>query len=86
MIPLTTYMIFPVTESNKIDFSQVLETSQDTLRRSVDGTLTFVNWYGTGANIPSCLNEIVGSQGTYSYEEILLILAEPTWTAEFRKA
>lgn len=38
------YVIFNVSEIEKIDFSQVLETSAETLRRSVDGTKTFVKW------------------------------------------
>lgn len=38
------YVIFNVNEIEKIDFSQVLETSAATLRRSVDGSKTFVKW------------------------------------------
>lgn len=37
------FMIFPVSELNKIDFDQVLETSADTVRKSVDGLKTFVD-------------------------------------------
>jgi len=81
MIPLTTYMIFPVSEIDKIDFSQVLETSQDTVRKSIDGNLTFVNWYGTSADMPAFLNTVAGTQGPYTYEEILSILSGPEWTA-----
>ena len=85
MIPLTTYMIFPVSELDKIDFSQVLETSQDTVRKSLNGTMTFVNWYGTSADIPDFLNNITGTQGPYTYEEILTILSGQEWTSELRK-
>jgi hypothetical protein len=38
------YLIIPVSEISKIDFSSVNETSADTLRKSVDGTKTFVKW------------------------------------------
>ena len=38
-----TYMIFNVSELEQIDFTQVLETSIDTIRKSVDETKTFVN-------------------------------------------
>ena len=82
MIPLTTYMIFPVSELNKIDFSQVLENSQDTVRKSIDGSLTFINWYGTSADMPEFLNTVAGTQGPYTYEEILSILSGPEWTLE----
>jgi len=37
-----TFVIFSVDEIPLIDFSQVLETSADTLRKSVDSTMTFV--------------------------------------------
>jgi len=38
------FAIFSTTEIDKIDFSLVLETSADTLRRSTDGSKTFVKW------------------------------------------
>lgn len=38
------YLIIPISEIPKIDFSLVCETSADTLRKSVDGTKTFVKW------------------------------------------
>jgi len=36
------YIIFNVNELPLVDFTQVLESSQETVRRSVDGTKTFV--------------------------------------------
>ena len=38
------YVIFNITELSKIDFSQVFETSAETIRRSVDGTKSFVKF------------------------------------------
>ena len=38
------YLIIPASIKQQIDFSQVLETSIDTLRLSVDGTKTFVKY------------------------------------------
>ena len=40
------FAIFSTTELPLINFSEVLETSQDTVRTSVDGSLTFVKWDG----------------------------------------
>ena len=40
------FMIFNVSELDKIDFTQVLETSIETVRKSIDETLTFVKWEG----------------------------------------
>lgn len=38
------YTIFPVSELHKIDFTQVEETSAETVRKSFDETKTFVKW------------------------------------------
>lgn len=40
--PNREFMIFNVSELDKIDFDQVHETSVDTVRKSIDGTRTFV--------------------------------------------
>ena len=72
------FIIFPVSELNKIDFDQVLETSSDTVRKSVDKTKTFVKWNGPVA--PSCISTLTGTEGPYTYDEILTILATPEWT------
>jgi hypothetical protein len=72
------FMIFPVTELSKIDFTQVLETSADTVRVNVDGTLTFVKW--DGELPPSCLADVTDTQGPYTYEEIVAILLGADWT------
>jgi hypothetical protein len=71
------FMIFNVSELPQIDFTKVLETSADTVRRSVDGTLTFVKWDGA---IPQCVIDLTTSEGPYTYDEILAILATSGWT------
>ena len=71
------FMIFNVSELNQIDFTQVLETSAETVRKSVDETKTFVKWDG---NVPDCVNNLTTKEGPYTYEEILVILAGPEWT------
>ncbi len=72
------FMIFSVSELDNIDFTQVLETSADTVRRSVDGTLTFVKWEGT---MPQCVADLTTKQGPYTYTEILEILSGTAWTS-----
>jgi len=72
------FLIFPVAELSKVDFSQVCETSIDTIRKSVDFTKTFVKWDG---EVPAFVAEIEGAEGPYTYEEILVILATEEWSA-----
>ena len=71
------FMIFSVTELDQIDFTQVLETSEDTVRKSVDGSKTFVKWDDM---MPECVSNLTTKEGPYTYEEILEILATPEWT------
>jgi len=71
------FMIFNVSELNDIDFNEVLETSADTIRKSVNQSKTFVKWEG---NIPTCLNNLTTKEGPYTYDEILVILATSEWT------
>lgn len=72
------FMIFNVSELPQIDFTQVLETSAETVRKSVDETKTFVKW--DGATIPSSVAALTTKEGPYTYEEILTILATPEWS------
>jgi len=72
------FMIFNVSEISNVDFSQVLETSQETVRKSVDQTKTFVKW--DGETPPDCVLNLLTKEGPYTYEEILTILATEEWT------
>jgi len=73
------FMIFNVSELDTIDFTQVLETSKDTVRKSIDETKTFVKWDG---DIPSSVSSLTTKEGPYTYEEILSILSTPEWSLE----
>ena len=68
-----TYVIINAADVPQVDFSEVLETSEDTLRWSVDHTKTFVKFVG---ETPSFLD----GKTQYNYSEILAILATPEWT------
>ena len=71
------FMIFNVSELNKINFNEVLETSIDTVRKSVDETKTFVKWDG---ETPQCVLDLTTKEGPYTYDEMLNILSTPAWT------
>ncbi len=72
------FMIFNVSELELIDFTQVGETSIDTVRKSIDGTKTFVKW--DSVEIPSSVLTLTTSEGPYTYDEIVIILNGPEWT------
>jgi hypothetical protein len=71
------YVIFNVSELDKIDFNQVFETSIETVRKSVDETLTFVKY--KDEEMPSSVASLDTKQGPYSHEEILEMLSTPEW-------
>jgi len=74
------FMIFSVSELSNIDFSQVLETSINTIRKSVDETKTFVKWETD--TIPSSVDSLTTKEGPYTFEEFQLIINGPEWTSE----
>jgi|TARA_R110000824_G_scaffold252206_1_gene440943 hypothetical protein len=69
----TTYVIIDATDVEEVDFSEVLETSEDTVRWSIDQTKTVVKFVG---ETPSFLD----GKTQYNHSEILAILATPEWT------
>jgi hypothetical protein len=73
------FMIFNVSELPNIDFTQVLETSIDTVRKSIDETKTFVKW--DGDTIPTSVDSLTTKEGPYTYEEMLVILSQPEWNS-----
>lgn len=75
--PDRRFVIFNVTELNQIDFSEVFETSADTVRKSVDQTKTFVKY---DIPQPSSVVNLTTKSQEYTYDEFLTILATPEWT------
>ena len=74
---MTTYITFNVSEIGSIDFNQVLETSVETLRYSVDKTQTLVKWEG---EVPSCVLSLTTKSSYMSYNQMLALLSTPVWT------
>jgi len=74
------FMIFNVSEVGSVNFNEVLETSQDTIRKSVDETKTFVKWEGD--DTPTSVDSLTTKEGPYTYNEILTILSTSEWRNE----
>ena len=75
---MTIYITFNVSEIGSIDFNQVLETSVETLRYSVDKTQTVVKWDG---EVPICILSLTTKSAYMTYDEILALLSTPIWTS-----
>jgi hypothetical protein len=72
---MRTYCIIDASEVSSVDFDQVLQTSSDTLRYSLDGSKALLKYEG---DQPSFLS---GKQ-EYTHSEILAILATDEWTSD----
>jgi len=71
-----TYVIIDSDEVDSVDFSQVDETSADTIRYSVDNSQTFVKY--DSDTTPSFLE----GKTQYTHSEILNVLATEEWTPD----
>ena len=71
------FMIFNVSEINKINFDEVLESSAQWLRKSVNNQKTLVKWDGN--TTPSSVQTLTTSEGPYTYDEITVILNSTDW-------
>ena len=70
------YVIINADEVSSVNFDQVDETSESTIRYSLDGTKTFVK-FDTDTT-PSFLD----GKTQYTHSEILTILATDEWTPD----
>lgn len=70
------YAILTVLEAEKINFEEVKETSLETVRKSVDGLLTFIEFDCN--DIAEFLQPIEVIK-VVNYEELILILETTEW-------
>lgn len=73
------YVVFNRTELDSIDFTQVLETSPETLRSSIDNEKSFVKYEG---EMPQCLHALTTASQPYTHDEIISILNTSEWTID----
>ena len=74
---MITYITINTDELSLVDFNEVMETSIDTVRLSIDGLETVLKWQGAE---PSFVSTLSSYEGPYTHEEILAIMATPEWT------
>lgn len=71
------YLIINVSEINLVDFSKLLQPSEEYLIRSADFTKAIIKWSG---DTPSFVLNLTSKEGPYLLEEIREILKTPEWT------
>jgi len=74
---MRTFIFFNYDERDRLDYSQLVETSSETLRISQDLTKTFVS-YET-ETMPSTIQALTSYIGPLTYEETITILNTSAW-------
>jgi len=70
------YVIFHTSEVSLINFSEVMESAENTLRTTVDGTKTFVKWEGEA---PACVQQLTTKGEYLTHQEMLDALSAEEW-------
>ena len=72
------YVIFNTSETGSIDFSQVMETSVNTLRLNLSGSQTFVKYEGIQ---PSSVAGLSSKSNEYTHTQISNVLTGSEWSS-----
>ena len=75
---IRTYLIVDATDLDAIDFTQVMQSSKETCRLSVDESKALIKYIG---DMPSSLASINSRSEEYTHDEVLEILATDAWNA-----
>jgi len=73
------WVIFNTSETGSINFSQVLETSVNTLRTNISGSQTFVKYEGSQ---PSSVAGLSSKSNEYTHTQILNVLTGSEWKTD----
>lgn len=73
------FVIFDATEKDIINYNEVYETTADTLRLSVDGTKTFVEY---DLPMPISVQQLETKSEPLTIEQLLIILDSNEWQHE----
>ena len=71
------YVVFDLSEVDTIDFSEVMETSAETLRKNLANTQSFVKYE---SDMPASITALNTRIQEYTHAEILAILSGEEWT------
>jgi len=72
------YVVINVADVDSVNFNEIMETSVETLRHSLDGAKTFVKY--ESEEEPGWVASIPSKEGPYTHSEMLMILATDEWT------
>lgn len=76
---MRTYAVINITDLELIDFSQIEETSRDTIRKSLDNTQFVIKWQ-EGQEPTFIENGTVIPVGIYTHSECIELMDTPAWS------
>jgi len=76
-----TYGIIEITDLDKVDFSQVDQTSADTVRRSLDGSKFVLKWYH-GEEPTFITDGTIVPVSILSHADCLSLMNTPEWSED----
>ena len=75
-----TYMICSISDLGLVDFASINQTSQETVRKSIDQTKFVLSLDG---DQPAFISTLTSPQGPYTNPEVLSIMGTPEWTESY---
>lgn len=75
---MTTYIIIDLTETSKVDFSQINQTSAQTMRRNLANTQGLLSYITEPSFVTSGALPIVGDK--MNHQECLELMSSPEWS------
>ena len=76
MIPSWTYIVALTAEIDTIDFTEVLQTDVNSVRKNIDETKFILKYEGL---MPSSIQNLSYIEGPFTYEEIQALLLTEEW-------
>ena len=73
------YAIININDLNNVDFTQIGETSFDTIRKSLDGSMFVIKWQTEPDFIK---DDVVIPLQILTHEECLALMKTPEWSEE----
>lgn len=76
---MKTYITISISQLDNLDFSQIVETSKDTIRKSIDGTEFTAKWIGA---MPDTISSIPESDRSaiMTHAEALELMSTAEWS------
>jgi hypothetical protein len=75
---MATYIIIDLTETSKVDFSQVNQTSAQTMRRNLANTQGLLSYIAEPSYVTSGALPIVGDK--MNHQECLTLMSSSDWS------